>query len=93
MLDQAVALLNSKASAGSLEGTAKFVLTGEGSILMDEAGARAGEGPADVTLTADPDTFRSILSGDLSATSAFMTGRLSVDGDMGLAMKLASILA
>ena len=33
------------------------------------------------------------MSGDTNPTSAFMTGKLKVDGDMGMAMKLASALA
>ena len=37
--------------------------------------------------------FQAIFDGDLNATSAFMTGKLSVDGDMGMAMKLAAVLA
>jgi len=32
------------------------------------------------------------VEGEQSSTAAFMTGKLSVDGDMGLAMKLAGIL-
>jgi hypothetical protein len=47
---------------------------------------------ADVTLTADADVFRAILDGDMSPTMAFMTGKLSVDGSMGMAMKLGSVL-
>ena len=45
-----------------------------------------------MTLTADSETFKSIFEGDTNPTSAFMTGKLSVDGDMGMAMKLASVL-
>ena len=93
VLDQAVTELNRKLSGRSYEGTAMFVLTGEGSIFLDQGEARKGEGPADVTLTATPDTFRDLLSGDLNATSAFMTGKLAVDGDMGAAMRLAQVLA
>ena len=33
-----------------------------------------------------------ILSGDLNPTAAFMGGKLTVDGDMGTAMKLGSVL-
>ena len=33
-----------------------------------------------------------MLDGDVNPTTAFMSGRLKVDGDMGLAMKLGSIL-
>ncbi len=92
VIEQAVAELNERAAGGGPDGTARFVLPGEGSILLDADGARAGEGPADVTLTASADTFRDILAGETSATAAFMSGRLTVDGDMGMAMRLASVL-
>ncbi|MEM6896503.1 MAG: SCP2 sterol-binding domain-containing protein, partial [Pseudomonadota bacterium] len=34
-----------------------------------------------------------IIDGDMDPTSAFMQGKLTVDGDMGAAMKLGSALA
>ncbi len=43
-------------------------------------------------LTADAETFQGIMDGDVNPTSAFMGGRLKVDGDMGLAMKLGNLL-
>ncbi|WP_299200962.1 SCP2 sterol-binding domain-containing protein [uncultured Tateyamaria sp.] len=90
---EAVAVLNEKLAGADFTGTAKFDIEGEGAIMMDENGARAADEEADVTLSADADTFRSILEGDTNPTSAFMTGKLKVDGDMGMAMKLASVLA
>ena len=92
VIEQAVAALNARMDGG-FDGTAKFVVEDEGAIMIDEAGARAGDEAADVTMTADADTFRSILDGDLNPTTAFMTGRLKVDGDMGQAMKLGSVLS
>ena len=92
VIEQAVAALNARMDGG-FDGTAKFVVEDEGSIMIDESGARAGDEAADVTMTADADTFRSILDGDLNPTTAFMTGRLKVDGDMGQAMKLGSVLS
>lgn len=92
-VNEAVKQLNDKVSGADFNGTAKFVIEGEGAIMMDNSGARAGDEPADVTLTADADTFRSILDGDTNPTSAFMSGKLTVDGDMGMAMSLASVLA
>ncbi len=91
VIDEAVRQLNDK-TGGSYDGSAKFVITGEGTIMLDEAGARAADEPADVTLTADTETFKSILDGETNPTTAFMTGKLKVDGDMGQAMKLASVL-
>ena len=71
---------------------AKFVVPGEGALMIDGSGVRAGDEDADVTLTADVETFKAILSGDLNPTSAFMSGKLAVDGNMGLAMQLGSAL-
>ncbi len=93
VINAAVKTLNENMGDEGFDGTAKFVIEGEGSLMIDSNGARAGDEEAEVTLSADADTFESILQGDLDPTAAFMSGRLSVDGDMGLAMKLGSVLA
>ncbi len=90
VIDTAVAVLTEKVQ--TFDGVAKFVLKGEGSIMIDANGVRAGDDDADVTLTADADVFQAILDGEMNPTAAFMTGKLSVDGSMGMAMKLASAL-
>jgi putative sterol carrier protein len=89
----AVKALNDKLDGNGFDGVAKFEIEDEGAILIDETGARAGDDAADVTLSASADTFQDILTGNLDATSAFMTGRLKLDGDMGLAMRLGSVLS
>lgn len=92
-LEQAAAELNTKLAGGAFDGIAKFDVQGEGTIMIDENGARVADEEADVTLSADADTFRSIFEGETNPTSAFMSGKLAVDGDMGQAMKLAAVLA
>ena len=91
VINEAVTALNARIDGG-FSGTAKFVVTGEGAIMIDENGARAGDEEADVTLTADTETFKAILDGEQNPTAAFMTGNLKVDGDMGAAMRLAGVL-
>lgn len=54
---------------------------------------RASDEDTDVTLSASAETFEGILSGDINPTTAFMTGRLKLDGDMGTAMRLGSALS
>ena len=92
VINKAVASLNEKMSDGFDGGTAKFVIEGEGAIIVDGSGARAGDDDADVTLTADAGVLQDMLSGEMNPTTAFMTGKLSVDGNMGLAMQLGAAL-
>ena len=93
ILTKAAEALGEKLGAGAFDASAKFEIEGLGAIVLDGDGVRVSDEEADVTLSADADTFQEILSGDLNATSAFMTGKLTVDGDMGKAMQLGSVLA
>lgn len=94
IIQAAVDALSAKLGGGGLDGgSAKFVIEGEGSVRIDEDGVSADDSDADVTMTADADTFRGILEGDINPTGAFMSGRLKIDGDMGMAMRLASVLS
>ena len=89
----AVTALTEKLGGDSFDGSAKFVIEDEGAVLIDGDGVRASDDEADVTMTADRDTFEAILEGELNPTAAFMSGKLAVDGDMGMAMKLGAVLA
>ena len=46
----------------------------------------------DVTLTASTEVFQALLAGELSAASAYMSGKLALDGPFALAMKLGQAL-
>jgi putative sterol carrier protein len=58
----------------------------DGSVKVTE-----GTADADVTITTSEETFEKIVSGEQNATSAYMTGKLKVKGDMGAAMKLQKL--
>ena len=91
VIDAAMAALSSKLGAG-LDGVAKFVFLGEGAIVVDAAGVRAGDDPADVTLTATTEVFQALLAGEMSAAAAYMSGKLALEGPLSLAMKLGQAL-
>lgn len=93
VIEQAVSALSEKMASAGFDGSIKFVIEDEGSIMVDGDGVRAGDDEADCTMTADADTFQSILGGELNPTAAFMSGKLTVDGDMGTALKLGSALS
>lgn len=93
IVNEAVTVLNEKMAGADFDGTAKFDIEGEGAVMIDSSGARAADEDADVTLSADVETFQGIMDGSTNPTAAFMSGQLKVDGDMGMAMKLASVLS
>ncbi|VAW05862.1 Putative sterol carrier protein [hydrothermal vent metagenome] len=75
---------------GILRGTAKPVITDAGTVMLDDAGARAGDEPADVTLMAGDAVFREILFGDQNPVTAFMSRKLKVEGSVQRALKVSA---
>ncbi|WP_299190710.1 SCP2 sterol-binding domain-containing protein [uncultured Litoreibacter sp.] len=92
VITKAVEALSAKLDGG-FDGSVKFAIEGEGAIMVDANGVRAGDEGAECTMSADAETFEAILDGDLNPTAAFMSGKLAVDGDMGQAMKLGAVLS
>ena len=93
VVNEAIASLSEKISAGDFDASIKVEIEDEGSVMIDADGVRADDGDADCTMTADADTLRGMLDGSVNPTAAFMGGQLKVDGDMSVAMKLGSLLA
>jgi putative sterol carrier protein len=58
----------------------------DGAITVAEGG-----GDADVTISTSQETFEKIVAGEQNPTSAYMTGKLKIKGDMGAAMKLQKL--
>ena len=94
VIEQAVAALQDKLGDSDFDASVRFEIAGEGTVIVDENGVRAGDGDeeAQCTLTADAETFAAMMDGSLNPTAAFMQGKLTVDGDMGVAMRLGSLL-
>lgn len=92
IINGAVEALQEKLGGGGFDASVKFCIGDEGSVIVDSDGVRASDDDADCTLTATTDVFQSLMDGSMNPTAAFMTGKLSVDGDMGVAMKLGSLL-
>lgn len=93
VLNSAVATLKEKLGDSSFDGSVKFEIEDEGSVRIEGDEVSIDDGEADCTIKADAETFKSMVSGDLNPTAAFMSGKLSVDGDMSKAMALSSVLA
>lgn len=62
--------------------------------FSDADGAKIGEGQAEnpnITITVAAQDWVDIVGGKLNPQMAFLTGKLKIQGDMTLAMKLQSI--
>jgi putative sterol carrier protein len=72
-----------------------FEIEGAGTwkVDVDDGSVEVTEGPgeADCTIATSEETFEKIASGEQNPTSAYMTGKLKVKGDMGAAMKLQKL--
>lgn len=79
-----------------LGSTLKFDFGDDGVILIDASQVpnvvSNDNGDAACTIGVTLEDFEQMMSGDLAPTTAFMSGKLKVDGDMGIAMKLQSIM-
>ena len=67
----------------------------EGVVLLDGAGQQVTEedGDADTTIKVDWNDWEQMASGQLDGMTAFMTGKLKIEGDMSNAMQLQGVLA
>ena len=85
------------AEKGAIDGkVVKFDFTDDGAITIDgtktPAEVNNEDGDADCTVSVEKDTFEAIAAGEENAQMAFMSGKLKVEGDMGIAMQLGTIL-
>jgi putative sterol carrier protein len=66
---------------------------GKWKVEVDDGKVRVTPGgeDADAVITTSAETFEKIASGEQNPTSAYMTGKLKVKGDMGAAMKLQKL--
>lgn len=92
ILGEAITGLTERLSGKNLGGTVRFDIKDQGSIHVDGDTIRISEDDADCTLGASEKNFRKLLDGKLNPTMAVMSGKLSIGGDMTIAVKLAANL-
>ena len=85
----------SSASATVAGKKVKFDFGDAGKIFLDGIGNSVSQedAAADTTIKVKLEDFVSMAEGKLDPTAAFMQGKLKVEGDMGVAMQLQSVMS
>ena len=78
-----------------LGGKMKFDF-GEGVVYLDGSGdsnvVSNEDADADCVISTSPETFQKMMAGEINGMMAVMSGKVKIKGDMGLAMKLQSLV-
>lgn len=86
--------------AANLTASYRFDIEGAGSwrVDVDDGAATVTDtdtgshDPADCVIATDEQTFLGVVNGEQNPMGAFMTGKIRVDGDMGLALRLKDLV-
>ena len=83
------------ATAAPIGGTLKFEVDGMG-ILIDGSSetntVKASEDAADCTISLTAEVLQKLRDGEINPMMAVMGGQIKISGDMGLAMKVQSLM-
>jgi putative sterol carrier protein len=78
-----------------LNATIKFAFKEGGALYIDGKSTpntvSNDEGPADCTVKVSLEDFGKLMERKLDPTTAFMMGKIKIEGDMGVAMKLGKV--
>jgi putative sterol carrier protein len=93
-LEEITAGLQKAVAAAPASGKSITVdLKGEGYLHIKDGKVTNEDAPADCTIVVAKDDLVAMTKGELDPTTAFMTGKLKINGDMSVAMSLQPLLS
>jgi putative sterol carrier protein len=91
-INSIIETLSKGAASSGFDRVVKFDLGDDGVIVIDGTSVSTDDKPADCTITMSLENMEALAAGDLDPMSAFMQGKIKVDGDMSIAMQLSQLL-
>jgi len=96
-LDSILSAIQEKAAGASPLGkTLKFNFGDQQLYIDGTQGTNAvslEDKDADCTIKISQEDFQALITGNLNPMMAMMSGKIKIDGDMGVAMKLQSLIS
>ena len=94
-MDRQEAVAKMNAANAWLPGKRVKLDFGDGAIMLDGKANQVTDedGPADTTLKASSDDWQAMFNGQLDGMTAFMQGKLKIEGDMSNAMQLQGVFS
>jgi putative sterol carrier protein len=87
----------SRQASQALDASYRFDVDGAGSWRVESDGeglaVTESDAPADCVIRTDERTFLRIVGGEQSPMGAYMMGKIKVEGDLGLALRLRDLFA
>ena len=88
--------INAKAASAPPLGSTLKIDFGDQQVHVDGTGdanvVTASDAEADCVISVTPENFMQLVKGELNPMMAVMTGKVKIKGDMGVAMKLQSLV-
>jgi putative sterol carrier protein len=84
--------MRARVESSGFDRSVKFDTGANGIIVIDGQSISTEDAPADCTIVLSLEDLEALISGDLNPTSAFMTGKIKIEGDMSVAMALSQVL-
>ncbi len=92
MLEQIVTKMQQELENKAFDGSLKFDCGDDGVLVLADGTAGLEDRETDCTIRISQDNLVKLLTGKLNPMTGVMMGKLKVSGDMGVAMKLGSLL-
>ena len=83
--------MRARVESSGFDRSVKFDTGANGIIVIDGQSISTEDAPADCTIVLSLEDLEALISGDLNPTSAFMTGKIKIEGDMSVAMALSQV--
>ncbi len=91
-LEKAKSLMEQRLEKQPFDGVIKFVCGEDGVLVLDRDRILTDDIETPCTVSLTTENLLALIEGNLNPTLGFMQGKLKIDGDLGVAMKLADVL-